>query len=150
MPPALIPSDDEYASEEDSDFAPDDAAATTAQGDGEDSSDDESDAETDKGKGKEKSTTKRKRVGEEAEDAGFENSGDEAIIEKGLKRRKRKEKKGIEDEDEGGDGGLVKTRSMRAQEYVLLSLFLFRGASQIDSMIGKSKRNPLPLPQPRQ
>lgn len=118
MPPALITSDDEYASEEDSDFAPDDAAPTT-QGDAEESSDEESEAETSKGKEKEKEKpTKRKRVEEEAEDAGFENSGDEAIIEKGLKRRKRKGKKGVEDEDEGGEGGLVKTRSMRAREYV--------------------------------
>lgn len=123
MPDELIPSDDEYASEEDSDFAPDTVPAPEDA----ESSDEDSDAEGDqafktKSKGSDKvKPTKRKRAqvnDEEAEDVGFENSGDEAIIEKGLKRQKRKGKKGIEDDDEGGEGGLVKTRSMRAQEYV--------------------------------
>ncbi|TGO07399.1 hypothetical protein BTUL_0282g00100 [Botrytis tulipae] len=116
MPPELIPSDEEYASSEDEDFAPDTAPAQEESSESE-AEDEDSTAVTNKSK---KKTTKRKRGNdEEAEDAGFENSGDEAIIEKGLKRRKKKRRKGgKEEEDEGGEGGLVKTRSMRAQEKV--------------------------------
>ena len=47
---------------------------------------------------------KRKRAAghnEEAEDVGFENSGDEEIVERGLKRQRKKGRKGLEDEDEG-------------------------------------------------
>jgi len=123
MPPQIIPDDEDYASSEDSDFAPD---AGTAQGP-EDSSDEESEAEeeavVETKKGKPRSTKKRKRGDEEAEDAGFENSGDEAIIERGLKKQRKKKGKD-EDDDEGGVGGLIKTRSMRAQEYVMPALCL--------------------------
>ena len=111
MPPDIIPEDEDYASEEDSDFAPDVAQAQAE----DEESDDESEAEVEI-----KKSAKRKRgQDEEAEDAGFENSGDEAIIERGLKKQKKKGKKGkdVEEEDEGGEGGLIKTRSMRAQEY---------------------------------
>jgi hypothetical protein len=122
MPSELIPDDEEYASSEDSDFAPDDAPAQAS----ENSDDDESDAEEtvkETKKAKPKPAKRKRGQDEEAEDAGFENSGDEAIIERGLKKQRRKKGKGVEDEDEGGEGGLVKTRSMRAQEYVL-SLFV--------------------------
>jgi hypothetical protein len=110
MPPELILDDEDYASEEDSDFAPDFAPAQASDED----SDDVSKAEVEV-----KKPTKRKRgQDEEAEDAGFENSGDEAIIERGLKRQKKKGKKGKDvEDDESGEGGLIKTRSMRAQEY---------------------------------
>jgi hypothetical protein len=118
MPPELIPSDDEYASEEDSDFALDAVPALN-----EDSSDDEDDADElaidTKAQPKPK---KRKRDNEEeAEDVGYENSGDEEIIGEGVRERKKakkgKGKKSNEElEDEGGEGGLIKTRSMRAQE----------------------------------
>lgn len=117
MPPELLPSDDEYASEDDSDFAPD---AVPAAGP-EDSSEEESEAEESAAIAKQTALKKRKRgQDEEAEDLGFENSGDEAIIEKGAKMRKKKNKKTSKDEleDEGGEGGLIKTRSMRAQECV--------------------------------
>jgi hypothetical protein len=115
MPPEIIPDDSDYASEEDSDFAPDAAPVEDAA----ESSESEAEVEV------VKKSTKRKRGQEdEAEDAGFENSGDEAIIEKGLKRRSKKKGK-KEDEDEGGEGGLVKTRSMRAAEYVPSCLFFF-------------------------
>ncbi|KAK1827527.1 hypothetical protein QBC39DRAFT_375524 [Podospora conica] len=61
------------------------------------------------------STTRRRNS---AEDAGFENSGDEAITEKGKKRRKKdKTADVVPDADEGP---LVKTRSMRAVEYAPL------------------------------
>ncbi|KAF7879238.1 hypothetical protein EAF04_000435 [Stromatinia cepivora] len=117
MPPELIPSDEEYASSEDEDFAPDAVPAQEESSESE-AEDEDSTAVIDKPK---KKTAKRKRGNdEEAEDAGFENSGDEAIIEKGLKRRKKKSRKDGRDgeEDEGGEGGLVKTRSMRAQEKI--------------------------------
>ncbi|MCJ1285850.1 hypothetical protein MMC26_005192 [Xylographa opegraphella] len=54
---------------------------------------------------------KRRKKGEEAEDLGFENSGDEATIKKGSKRKRKGE---LGDDDSGGEGGFVKTRSMRA------------------------------------
>lgn len=118
MPPEAVIDDGDYASSEDSDFAPDDAPE---QGEGQ-SSDSEGD-------GKDAPTpaapaTKRKRQrqtgdggggGDAAEDLGFENSGDEAIIEKGKKRRK-KGPQARQLDDEGGEGGLIKTRSMRAVE----------------------------------
>ncbi|KAJ8065618.1 hypothetical protein OCU04_006293 [Sclerotinia nivalis] len=118
MPPELIPSDEEYASSEDEDFAPDAVPAAQEESSESEAEDEDSTAVIDKPK---KKTAKRKRgIDEEAEDAGFENSGDEAIIEKGLKRRKKKSRKDGRDgeEDEGGEGGLVKTRSMRAQEKI--------------------------------
>ncbi|ESZ97660.1 hypothetical protein SBOR_1955 [Sclerotinia borealis F-4128] len=117
MPPELIPSDEEYASSEDEDFAPD---AVPAQDQSSESEPEDVDSIAVADKPKKKTTKRKQGDDEEAEDAGFENSGDEAIIERGLKRRKKKSKKGgrEKDEDEGGEGGLVKTRSMRAQEKV--------------------------------
>lgn len=109
--------DSDYASEADSDFAPEAAPpvasdeCSTSESEGESGHDDH----VKKPKTK---AGKRKRAGgrgEEAEDVGFENSGDEEIVEKGLKRQKKKgKKKGVEDEDEGGEGGFVKTRRMAA------------------------------------
>lgn len=101
--------EEDYVSEEDSDFAPDDAPAE------ESSVSDDEPAETEK-----QTQPKRRREGanDAAEDAGFENSGDEAVIEKGKKRRKKAKRKDEgADEDEGGEGGLIKTRRMRAVEY---------------------------------
>lgn len=86
-------------SEEDSDFAPDDA---------QDADSGDSDAEEPAAGQKRKDAP-----APEAEDAG-ENSGDEAIINKG-KKKLRKEKDVLKDE-EGGEGGLVKTRRQRAAE----------------------------------
>lgn len=118
MPPGIVPSDSDYVSEEDSDFAPDAAPGQEAE-----SSDSGSEADelTSIEQAKPK-TNKRKRTGEEeAEDLGFENSGDEAIIKEydAPKRKKGKKGRAAELEDEGGEGGFVKTRSMRAVEYVL-------------------------------
>jgi len=112
MTPEDPPHDEDYASEEDSDFALDDAPAE------ESSVSDDEEGEVD---GADTSGAgKRKRQGEDAADdgAGFENSGDEAIIEKGKRRQKKSKKKdGEADDDEGGEGGLIKTRRMRAAEY---------------------------------
>ncbi|KAH6654107.1 bucentaur or craniofacial development-domain-containing protein [Truncatella angustata] len=104
--------DEEYASEDDSDFAPDETAAGA---DGIGASDSE-----DEGEPSAVATAKRKRANEPAGDEGYENSGDEAIISKGKRRQKKKHKgkdgDGVGEDDEGGEGGLVKTRSMRANE----------------------------------
>lgn len=110
MPPALLPSDEEYESAEDSDFAPDAVTAQVSEADSD--SEAEKPVVVTKGKG----AAKRKRGDEEVEDAGFENSGDEAIIERGLKRQKKRGKGKQAEDDEGGEGGFVKTRTMRAQE----------------------------------
>lgn len=128
MPPETLSDEEEYVSSEDSDFAPD-AAGPGRDSSGEsDDNDDDGDegggggGSGDKPKAKRKSSAGDGR-GDEAEDAGFENSGDEAIIEKGKKkRRKGKDKHGEVGEDdeggEGGEGGLIKTRSQRAVEWV--------------------------------
>ncbi|KAJ2906873.1 bucentaur or craniofacial development-domain-containing protein [Zalerion maritima] len=131
MPPdPLLLADDEdeqYASEEDSDFAPDEGGAA---GDAvEPDEDDDSDVAAD-GAG-EAGSKKRKRetTGPAADgDADFENSGDEAVIKKGKKKRRKKAKTkdgegaadaaaGAADEDGDEDEGpLIKTRSMKAVE----------------------------------
>ncbi|TQN71329.1 SWR1-complex protein 5 [Colletotrichum shisoi] len=135
MPPDPIIDEEEYESSQDSDFAPDDGVA--AEGDSEAS---ESEADGDDAATKTTTTTttaaatatatttttttttKRKRDtnDNEAEDVGFENSGDEALIKKATKKQKRRKAKDADgapdEEDEGGEGGLVKTRSMRAAE----------------------------------
>lgn len=103
--------DDQYISSEDSDFAPDEDGVRDASPEDPDDDDVE-----------DTGATKRKRAfGEdEADDAGFENSGDEAIIQKANSKRRRKGK-GLEaeqDEEGGGQGRLIKTRSQRALEYV--------------------------------
>jgi hypothetical protein len=115
MPPSIAPSEEEgYISSEDSDFAPD---AIPAQAE----VDSDSDSSPDEPETAKPAKKRRKIETEEAEDLGFENSGDEAIIGDGLKkeRRRKKGKKGKgrdEDDEEGGEGGFVKTRSMRAVE----------------------------------
>jgi hypothetical protein len=121
MPPAL--SDEEYASSEDSDFAPDAQEEHVGQESGSESESDVDDSPTATKDASVATTTtsnarKRKRTSKDEEssaDAGdaFENSGDEAVIQKGKKRRKRD---AAEAEEDGGDGGLIKTRSQRAAE----------------------------------
>ncbi|KAK3322494.1 bucentaur or craniofacial development-domain-containing protein [Apodospora peruviana] len=108
-PPLPDPEEDDYMSEEDSDFAPDAVVE-----------DELLSASDNEGPTVDKPTAKPPNDNE-AEDAGFVNSGDEAIIEKGKKRRKKKRKTDDgaadnEENDEDGEGGLIKTRSMRAVE----------------------------------
>lgn len=105
LPDPLSDEDDQYASSEDSDFAPDAVP-------GHDHVPDQSDAEDENNP-----SSKRSRPDEDtkADDAGYDNSGDEAIIKRGEKRR-RKTGKGAREEDEGGEGGLIKTRRQRAAE----------------------------------
>ncbi|KAK0623016.1 bucentaur or craniofacial development-domain-containing protein [Immersiella caudata] len=116
--------DKDYASEEDSDFAPEDAPANESS-----PSDDEEEADDGKA-----GTAKRKRsVAEaEAEDAGFENSGDEAIIDKGKKRTKKSKSKEVAADEDGDDGPLIKTRSMRAAEKVERRIVAAIGPVTID------------------
>lgn len=110
MPAPLIDDDEEpYASSEDSDFAPDTGAAP-------DDSASEDDDKTRPAADDNVKPSKAPAQGNGAEDAGYDNSGDEAIIRKGARKR-RKGKAGGEDiDDEGGEGGLVKTRRQRAAE----------------------------------
>lgn len=104
--------DEDYASAEDSDFAPEPAQ--------ERDSSPESDGEAHASKESQGGTSKR-QPDDAAEDAGFENSGDEAVIEKGRKRRRKTTGRGGEEREDGGQGGLIKTRSQRAQESVTRS-----------------------------
>lgn len=111
IPDSVPPNDDAYVSSEDEDFDP-----TT--GDVEKNGEDSSESETDEGRSDLKlSKTKKVKRGRkegEAEDLGFENSGDEATIQKGKKRKRKDGAKA--DEESGGEGGFVKTRRMRAVE----------------------------------
>ena len=106
MPPDLLLEDDEqYASSEDSDFAPDDAPNPAS---------DHSDLEDEGGK----ATNKRSHPldGEDAADAGYDSSGDESVIKKGEKRRRKTQTKGAREDEEGCESGLVKTRRQHAAE----------------------------------
>lgn len=120
MPPI---DDDNYVSSEDDDFLPDAPAAEAAS----ESEESEDEAETSIPEAKAAAKPKpkpKKGQDEEAEEIGFENSGDEAIIGKGLKKARKRKRRGKdeEDDDEGGEGGFVKTRRMRAEmAYVFLS-----------------------------
>ncbi|RYP04711.1 hypothetical protein DL764_004261 [Monosporascus ibericus] len=100
--------DEDYASDEDSDFAPEVVPAA-----------DPSDASESEDESDQPGAT-RKRNKRPADDDGFENSGDEAIIQKGKKRQKKARRKdgAVQDDEEAGEGGLIKTRSMRATEKV--------------------------------
>jgi hypothetical protein len=120
MPPPLIEEleDEQYASSEDSDFAPD-AAPAAADSDMSDSEPDDAVAEADQSSKSAKAKDSKKTAGDE----GYDNSGDEAIIKKGERKSQRRKGKDAMDEDEGGEGGLIKTRRQRAAEYVQRWLF---------------------------
>ncbi|KAK4174435.1 bucentaur or craniofacial development-domain-containing protein [Triangularia setosa] len=145
-PPELDPLEEDYVSEEDSDFAPEDDHAPAAE-ESSASGDEDEDATA-------KPTAKRKRpAGDDAaEDAGFENSGDEAIISKGLKKKKRKQTK-EDPEDEGGEGGLIKTRAQRAVEKAEKKAAVSSGPVTIDvdalwaQMTSETAPQPPPLSQ---
>jgi len=116
MPPPIdIPEDEDYASSADSDFAPE-AVIRAESSESSDEEPETNDTGNKKPKKAKSKPTKRKRSDEDEDgDVGFENSGDEGLIREGKKALKRRRKKG-EDSDDGGEGGLVKTRSQRAQE----------------------------------
>ncbi|KAH8128623.1 hypothetical protein FP744_10008495 [Trichoderma asperellum] len=124
MPPErIIDEDEEYESSQDSDFAPDDAPdAASSSSDSEDGDDD-------------KAAKKRQRPVKDASAEGGgepDNSGDEAILEKGRKRQKRAKAKGETVDDEGGEGGLIKTRSQRAAEKEERKYAASRGPVTVD------------------
>ncbi|OTB08373.1 hypothetical protein M426DRAFT_316994 [Hypoxylon sp. CI-4A] len=101
--------EEDYASEEDSDFAPD-AAPVLGNSDASESEEEEVQLVA---------VPSAKRSADADGNDDFENSGDEAIIQRGKKRRKKdKRKDGNVEDDEGGEGGLIKTRSQRAAEKV--------------------------------
>ncbi|KAI0535207.1 bucentaur or craniofacial development-domain-containing protein [Xylaria digitata] len=103
--------EDDYASGDDSDFAP--TAAVAEDGSGSES-EPEPELNGDQSTGV---TPKRRRTDADTVEDDFENSGDETVIQKGIKRqRKAKRTDGDAEEDEGGEGGLIKTRRQRAQE----------------------------------
>lgn len=109
MSAPLIDEDEQYASSEDSDFAPDAAPAQDSE---------QSDSE-DEAAGSDRPSKRQRTEGGQG-DAGYDNSGDEAIIKRGekKKRKKGKDKTGLDaEDDEGGEGGLIKTRRQRAAEY---------------------------------
>lgn len=97
--------DEQYDSANDSDFAPDGQPDVLSSGDEADD-DDEGD------KGRKRKQLAKPSVAASTDDLVHENSGDEAIIAKGKKKLKRTKYA----DDEGGDGGLIKTRAQRAAE----------------------------------
>ncbi|KAL9095063.1 MAG: hypothetical protein Q9165_002665 [Trypethelium subeluteriae] len=118
----IVLEDADYVSEEDEDFTP------TAAGDGAGS---ESSGEEETNKPA--TSSKRGKLAKHDGQLDFENSGDEATIQSAKARRKKrsKKKKGMQsadDEDdasdleidlldeEGGEGGLIKTRAQRKVE----------------------------------
>ncbi|KAI0879760.1 bucentaur or craniofacial development-domain-containing protein [Hypoxylon argillaceum] len=123
--------DEDYPSEDDSDFAPDFAPGTAPAKDVSES-ESESDSEDDDGQPT-SATPKRKRTDADTAENDFENSGDEAVIKKGRKRRsKAKRAHGDAEEDEGGVGGLIKTRRQRAQEKAERKLHAVTGPVTVD------------------
>lgn len=110
----LPDAEENYHESSDEDFNPEVARADEVS-----SSSDEDEVDT-------KKPRKGKRKAIETEDL---DSGDEVTIEAARKRKAKKRKGGkaqhdediIFSDDEGGDGGLIKTRAQRATEYVSLS-----------------------------
>lgn len=137
----MLMEDEQYASSEDSDFAPDAAPAQEGESDQSDS-----EAEADDRPSKRRRTAAETNGSGNAgggEDLGYDNSGDEAIIKKGEKKsKKRKDKSGQrtdkdDDDDEGGEGGLIKTRRQRAAEYG----FSYVAASNISLTASTGKKS---------
>ncbi|KAI0402642.1 bucentaur or craniofacial development-domain-containing protein [Xylaria palmicola] len=103
--------DEDYASEDDSDFAPGIALAEDGPGAGS-----ESEPESGADRGRPTGATPKIQIDADTAEGDFENSGDEAIIKRGRKRQKKVHRPDGDAEDEGGEGGLIKTRRQRAQE----------------------------------
>ncbi|MCJ1402978.1 hypothetical protein MMC11_006200 [Xylographa trunciseda] len=107
--PDAMEDEEAYVSSEDEDFDP---SAVQADENVSSSSEEETaDPAIIKLDKKQQIKHKRGKKSEDVEDLGFENSGDEATIKKGSKRKR---KGNPSDDDSGGEGGFVKTRSMRA------------------------------------
>ena len=115
MPPPLLDDEESYQSSEDSDFAPD--ANPSGLDEDSSTSDDDDDNDNDKPQRSNKPVTAATNVkgatkGKD-DGVGYDNSGDEAIIKKGSRKRRKGQ---VHDDDEGGEGGLIKTRRQRAAE----------------------------------
>ncbi|KAF3929582.1 hypothetical protein ABW19_dt0207571 [Dactylella cylindrospora] len=106
----LAEDDDEYNSSEDEDFNPD---QHPDRNDEDPSSSSESENEGDSKPTRRPSKRKIKDVAPQ-DDPVNDDSGDEAVI--ASAKAKRKKIKGENDDDEGGEGGLIKTRAQRARE----------------------------------
>ena len=127
-----VDDEENYISSEDEDFNPETAAAaaaaaTQAQASSDSEASDE-DGTVIRVKSNQPKQRKQHSGDAEAEDLGFENSGDEGIIKVGAKEARRQQRKrkrrdsnadGGGREDSGGDGGFVETRSMRAAAYAI-------------------------------
>ncbi len=101
----LTDEDEQYDSANDSDFAPDgEPNIVSSEDEGEEGE------EGRKRKKSHKDTTDKSAIADD--DVVYENSGDEAIITKGKKKLKKLKNA----DDEGGEGGLIKTRAQRAAE----------------------------------
>jgi len=99
--------DEAYNSASDDDFTPD---KIPVDDDAASSSSDEEDQVSNLAATKPKKPKILKKVTDGGLD--FDNSGDEATIQKG----RRKKRKAEDDLEDGGDGGLVKTRAQRRAE----------------------------------
>ncbi|KJZ74035.1 SWR1-complex protein 5 [Hirsutella minnesotensis 3608] len=114
--------DEQYASSEDSDFAPGDAPEHASEDSGSDGEEPER-------------VAKRRREDDAANgpDDGYDNSGDEAIINKGRKRQRKAQQRGdAPEDDDGGEGGLIKTRRQRAEEKEERKYIASRGPVTVD------------------
>ncbi len=112
--------EDDYDEEEDEDFNPNQPISADA---GKSASGESDSEDSSLGTGikpvarprKRKRQPKSDKHGEEAEDLGYNNSGDETIISRGAKKARKRAKRGEQiSEDEGGEGGFVKTRRQAA------------------------------------
>jgi len=106
--PTQYPPVDDYDEDEDEDFRPEEAAAVEEASDSSDSEEETAAVTTAK--------RKRRKGADEAEDVDFENSGDEATIRSGKRKTKKNKDITAEDDEEGGEGGLIKTRAQRKLE----------------------------------
>ena len=138
--------DEKYNSASDEDFDPSLPAPSE---DGDDSDSDARQPDAIKAAKRKASVITSKEDVEEALDADFANSGDEGIIKKGRKRRRRgKDDDDLEDED-GGEGGLVKTRAQRAKEGRERKPLAHTGGATVDvdavwkSMLNETKSEPI-------
>lgn len=120
MSPANVPAADPtleeeaYISSEDEDFDPTNIKEVENESSDSASEDDAATSSALQKGQKPKIGRAKKKPGGQVEDLGFENSGDEITIKQGTKRKRKEKDVDVEDEDSGGDGGFVKTRSMRA------------------------------------
>jgi hypothetical protein len=109
------------SSSDDEDFKPD--ANPSALDAEERSSDSDTDFSSNEATTRKPKSRKRKKATEDSVELELA-SGDEATIRKGKRKKQRKAKGAATDgysdednEDEGGEGGLIKTRAQQAKEY---------------------------------